>query len=283
MQTTHNFMQTRKFRPYPGLRRRRLLGVLAASAAGLQALPQSLWAQAKPSLRVLAASDLKFALAQLIEQYQSQGGGKVEAIFGSSGNLARQIQQGLPADLFFSADEALVARLHAAGLTQNEGLVYGVGRLALLARRGAGYTLDTRLRGLAALLEDPPRGFKLALANPEHAPYGRAAREALQAAGLWERAQPHLVLGDSVVQAAQFVTSGAASLALSAHALALAPEISGNTEFALVDAGLHAPLRQRMVLLRQASSEAQRFADYLQSAAARAVWQRWGFAGGDAR
>jgi molybdate transport system substrate-binding protein len=283
MQTMHNFM--------PGLspalgrqaqhpsRRRALFGTVVV---GLVGGPQALMAQAKPVVRVLAASDVKFALAQQIEQYSRATGDLIQPVFGSSGNLTRQIQQGLSADIFFSADEALVLRLAESGHAQNQGFVYGLGRLALLARRGAGYPLDTRLAGLGHVLgqaQASGQNFKLAMANPEHAPYGRAARETLQASGLWERAQAHLVLGDSVAQATQFVTSGAASMALGAHALVLAPELANTTEHVLVDAALHKPLRQRAVLLRGASAQAQQFFAYLQSPAAQALWARWGFGG----
>jgi molybdate transport system substrate-binding protein len=278
MQTVHNFMLAKRRQTLTSPSRRTCLVTVATGLGlGITAL-----ARAEKGLRVLAASDLKFVLAYLINQYQQSGGGSVQAVYGSSGNLARQIQQGLQADLFFSADEALVQRLESAGLTQGPGTVYGLGRLVLLARRGAsaaGPALDARLAGLGQMLRQPPAGFKLAIANPDHAPYGRAAREALQASGLWAQAQPHLVLGDSVAQATQFVTSGAAQVALSAHALALAPELAATTEHVLIDAALHAPLRQRMVLLRGAGSQAQHFADHLQSGAARAVWARWGFAG----
>ncbi len=287
MQSMHNFMhysealaerratQTAKATPP-----RRRLGIgLAAWVATAVCGPSRAIAQASPPVQVLAASDLKFALAHLISQYSRGFEPAPNVTYGASGNLARQIMQGLRADIFMSADEALALRVFQAGLAADAGVIYGLGRLVLLAPKTASFALDAQLGGLGQVLQNPPPGFKLAMANPEHAPYGRAAREALQRAGLWERAQQHLVLGDSAAQAAQFVTSGAAAAGLAPHTLALAPELAAHTRFALVSAALHEPLRQRMLLLKGASPAAQRFFAYLQSAPAQALWQRWGLAG----
>jgi molybdate transport system substrate-binding protein len=239
----------------------------------------SLGLQAQTRIRVLAASDLKFALAHIAERYEMQKLLRVEITFGSSGNLARQIAQGLPADLFLSADEALVAQLHARGLTRDAGVVYARGRLAMLVQgtHPLAHQLNDPLRGLAAWLPQAPGDFKLAIANPDHAPYGRAAREALQRAGLWTGVQPHLVVGDSVAQAAQFVTTGAAAAAIASQSLALAPEVNRGLRTMLLGEGLHAPIVQRMVLLKQSSAAAQAFYTHLQSAAVAPAWRSHGF------
>jgi molybdate transport system substrate-binding protein len=260
MQNLHDFMQVNFSR------RSGLVLLLAAARAPV-------WAQAP--VHVLAASDLKFALAQAAALYQQSSGQRVNITYGSSGNLARQIEQGLRADIFMAADEALALRLADAGLTQGRGQVYGVGRLALLASANASVQLDAKLLGLGEALARLP-ALKIAIANPEHAPYGRAAREALQNAGLWQRAQNHLVLGDNAAQAAQFVASGAAPVGLAPHSLALAPELAARTRFVLVDAALHAPLRQRMVLLKGAAAAARNFYQFLQTAPVRALLQKHG-------
>jgi molybdate transport system substrate-binding protein len=263
MQNLHDFMHMKISR------RSGLALLLAATRAPV-------WAQAP--VRVLAASDLKFALAQVAQLYQQSSGTPVNITYGSSGNLVRQIEQGLQADIFMSADEALALRLADAGLTQGRGQVYGLGRLALLVTSNSGLALDPNLQGLGEALARAP-AFKIAIANPEHAPYGRAAREALQKAGLWERAQKHLVLGDNAAQATQFVASGAAPVGLVPHSLALAPDLGTRTRFSLVDAQLHTPLRQRMVLLQHASEGALDFYRFVQSPGARTVLQRYGFTG----
>lgn len=247
---------------------------------GLVALGPLRLARASGHIRVLAASDLKFALAHVAGLYEKEHQVQVELTYGSSGNLARQIAQGLPADLFLSADEALVGQLHTRGLTRDAGAVYARGRLALLVASAhpLASRLDARLRSLVAWLPQAPRDFKLAIANPDHAPYGRAARQALQTADVWTALRPHLVIGDSAAQAAQFVTTGAAAASITALSLALAPEVNRGLRYTLLDDSLHAPLVQRMVLLKSASAAAQAFYAHLQSDALAPVWKSHGFA-----
>lgn len=262
----------------PRISRRRMLARLSlAGWLGLMGVHGRAQVGSR-SIRVLAASDLKFVLARLIAQYAQANGIAVEVTYGSSGNLARQIAQGLPADLFMSADGALVAQLHRQSLTRDAGVVYARGRLALLARSSLQPRPDAELTALGHWLRSPALDFKLAIANPDHAPYGRAAREALQRAGLWDAAQPHLVLGDSVAQATQFVTSGAAHGALTALSLMAAPHMPQSLQHVTVQEQLHTPLLQRMALLRQASAQAQHLYEHLQSPALRVIWASHGFA-----
>ena len=259
------------------IERRRFFGQIAGGLMGAVA-PTLGWAQAlaapRRPLRVAAASDLKFALAQLIHQFQQETGIQVEASYGSSGNFARQIRQGLPVDLFMSADESWVHQLADAGLTQGPGVVYGHGRIALLLPASSPITLDAQLQGLQAQWHTVR---KFAIANPEHAPYGRAAQQALQALGLWERAKPKLVLGENIAQATQFVTTGAAQAGISALSLARAPEVAAQSKHLALPSHLHAPLTQRMVLLKNAAPAAGQLFAYLQSEAARRVLQGFGF------
>lgn len=248
------------------MRKRRFLGWVAAS---LVAGPSH---AAGAAIRVAAASDLKFALTQVADQYQRQDGQHVQLNLGSSGQFAQQIRQGLPADIYMSADEAFVFQLAEAGLTQDRGALYALGRIAAVVPAASKLILDPGLRGLAW-----PGIRNFAIANPEHAPYGRAARQALERLGLWEQAQRKLVLGENVAQATQFVTSGSAQAGITALSLALAPEVARLAHHVLLPAELHAPLRQRMVLLRSATPRAVGFYRYLQSPAARAILQRYGF------
>jgi molybdate transport system substrate-binding protein len=263
MQSTHDFMHHR---------RSVLMGLASFTVGGVGAatgLPA--WAQAANSpqvIRVAAASDLKFALAQLGARFEAETGLKLAVTYGSSGNLARQLEQGLPMDLFLSADEALIFRLAKALWARDEGVVYGRGRLAWLLPKSSAAVITGDLTGLGAALGE---GGKLSIANPDHAPYGRAARAALQAAGLWPALQSRLVLGENVSQATQFVSTGAAQVGLIALSLALAPEVAGRTLYGVVDASLHPPIIQRMALHRSASSAAQRFYAFLQTADARKV------------
>jgi len=226
---------------------------------------------------VAAAADLTFALQAVTERFARDSGEPLRLVFGSSGHLTRQIMNGAPFELFLSADEAFVHRLADAGLTRDHGVLYAVGRLVVFAPHASPLAVDEDLDGLAALAAQG-RLTKLAIANPEHAPYGRAAEAALRARRLWEPVRPFLVFGESVVQAAQFATTGGAAGGLVAYSLVLAPSMSGRGRYAVLPESLHPPLRQRMVLMKTASAGVQRFYEYLQQPAAREVLARHGFA-----
>jgi molybdate transport system substrate-binding protein len=234
-------------------------------------------AQAQPSSTVAAASDLSFALAEIARQFTTDTGQRVELVFGSSGTLTRQIRDGAPFGLFLSADETFVAELRDAGLTRDAGVLYAIGRLALFAPTGSPLVPAEGLAGLRRLL-DSGRLTRFAIANPEHAPYGRAAEAALRRHGLWDTIRPRLVLGDNVSQATQFATSGDAVGGLVAYSVALAPAVAARGTFILVPDTDHPPLRQRMVLLKRASPVAERFYQYVQQPGARALLERYGFA-----
>ena len=227
--------------------------------------------------RVAAASDLQFVLAEVAERFTEATGERVELVFGSSGTLARQIRDGAPFALFLSADEAFVEDLVHAGRTRDRGVLYAIGRIVLFAPPDSPLKPTEGLEGLTRLLE---RGqvSRFAIANPAHAPYGRAAEQALRTHGLWERLRPSLVLGDNVSQAAQFATTGNAVGGIIAYSLALAPALQERGTHVLIDAGDHAPLRQRMVLLSNADAVAERFYRYLQEPGARETLARFGFA-----
>lgn len=225
---------------------------------------------------VAAASDLQFALEAVAARFKADSGRSVRLVFGSSGNFYRQISEGAPFQLFLSADERYVEQLAAAGKTRDSGVLYAIGRIVLLAPQGAGLQVDGELHGLrAALAAGKIRRF--AIANPEHAPYGQRAEEALRHAGLWGGLQGKLVLGENVSQAAQFATSGNAQGGVIAYSLALAPNLAGRGEWALIPQDWHQPLRQRMVLLNKANATSEAFYRYLQEPAARAIMADYGF------
>jgi molybdate transport system substrate-binding protein len=153
--------------------------------------------------------------------------------------------------------------------------LYALGRIAAIVPAASTVALDPALGGLGAA---GPAISHFAIANPEHAPYGRAARQALESLGLWQWAEPKLVLGENIAQATQFVTGGAAQAGITALSLALAPEVGKLARHVVLPANLHSPLRQRMVLLKSASAQAVDFYQFLQTAAARTVLRRYGFA-----
>jgi len=246
---------------------------LAATLAGAGLAP-SARAQAGPV--IAAAASLQSVLPQIVEAFRAQGGGPLRVVFGSSGAFTTQIEQGAPFELFLSADRPYVERLADKGLTQDRGVLYAEGRIALFVPRGSPLKIDGQLKDLAAALKDG-RLRRFAIASPEHAPYGRAARQALVHAGLWRPIQPRLVLGENVAQAAQFASTGAAQGGLIAYSLALAPELAPRGRSALVPGDWHQPLDQQMVLLKAAGPVARSFYAFLQGPTARAAFDRYGF------
>jgi len=225
---------------------------------------------------VAAASDLKFVLDEIARAYAAGTGKPVRLTYGSSGNFRHQIAQGAPFELFLSADESYVLALAKEGRLEDEGVLYAIGRLVLFAPEGSPVDPGKGLPGLAELAR-AGRVAKLAIANPAHAPYGRAARQALEQAGAWTALEGRLVLGENVSQAAQFAASGNATAGLFAYSLAFTPAVVGRGRFALVPETAHAPLRQRMALVKGAGEEARAFYRYLQGPAARALFSRYGF------
>ncbi|MGZ5092959.1 MAG: molybdate ABC transporter substrate-binding protein [Burkholderiales bacterium] len=226
---------------------------------------------------VAAASDLKFALEEMAAQFRISTARDVKLVFGSSGNFYRQIRQGAPIQLFLSADEGLVFKLAEAGKAEDRGRLYATGRVVLFARHGSPLKVDAQLAGLkAAVASGAIRRF--AIANPEHAPYGRAAEQALRKLAVWDALRGKLVLGENVSQAAQFATGASAEGGIFAYSLALSPQIAPVGTYVLIPENLHEPLHQRMALMKGAGETARAFYAYLQEPAARAVFKRYGFA-----
>jgi len=263
-----------------GVRLRRpapAIGVLVAMAL-LCGVPVPVGAQRAPAApTVAAAASLNPALAEVAAQFARDRGMRVQLVFGASGTLTRQIQDGAPFEMFLAADEEFPNRLTAARLTKGPGIVYAIGRLVIFAPTGSPLSTDARLDGLARLVKTGGV-TRFAIANPDVAPYGRAAEALLRARGLWDALRPRLVLGDSITQAAQFATTGNAVGGLLAYSLVLSPGFADRGTYAVISPRDHPPLRQAMVLMKRAGSTASQFYDYLQTAAARAVLQKHGFA-----
>ena len=250
----------------------RLLLALAISVIGVSQAA-ALTPPDRPTL-VAAAANLQPLLAELVPLFERQHPGKLTLNIGSSANLVRQIQQGMPAELFLSADEDFALRLADAGLTLDRGVVYATGRIVLMVPANSTLPLDAQLKGLAANLS---KVDKFAIANPELAPYGKAAVQALQRRAIWPALQGKIVFGESTAQATQFISTGAVQAGITALSLALVPEVAHRTRYVLIPDDLHAPVRQRMVLLKSARPAARAFYDFLQSPAARAVMTRHGY------
>jgi molybdate transport system substrate-binding protein len=223
-----------------------------------------------PTVTVYAASDLAFAFKEIVPKFEKALGVKVTLVFGSTGNLAKQIEHGAPADVFFAANQSFVDTLVQRGaLIPETRTPYAQGRLALATARSFG----TKLRDLRDLVD--PNVRHIAIANPEHAPYGRAAEETLRSAGVWEAVRPKLVYGENIRQALQYIQTGAAEAGLVALSVANVPEITWTP----VDASLHRPLNQAVAVVRRSSRPelGLAFIQFVNGADGRPIMKRHGF------
>ena len=225
---------------------------------------------------VAAAASLRHVFPELILAWTRTGSTAPEVSFGSSGNLYRQISQGAPFDLFLSADEEQVLELVRSGRTDGESAVYGVGRLALLVPHHSRLALDASLDDLGRAIGDG-RLRRLAIANPAHAPYGRAAQEALARAALWPRLEERLLLAENAAQAVQFALTGGADGGLVPYALALTERVSHEARHVLIAASMHRPITHRMVLLPHSGAQARELFRFLAGPAAGMIFKRFGF------
>jgi molybdate transport system substrate-binding protein len=259
------------------MRRIAVLGAIGALLALTTPAPADAQSTDRPDTPVVAAaSDLQFALVDVARAFTENSKREVKLAFGSSGNFFRQIQQGAPFQVYLSADEQFVFDLADKGFMLDRGALYAVGRIAIITPHGSPLKADGTLADLRAALADG-RVRRFAIANPEHAPYGRRAEEALRHAGLWEAIKDKLVLGENVSQAAQFAASGNAQGGIVAHSLALAPDVAKLASHALIPEVWHEPLRQRMALVKGAGETARLFYAFMQGESARAIMRRHGF------
>jgi molybdate transport system substrate-binding protein len=252
-------------------------GVVLTRRALVAALWVSLVAAAATAqeLTIAAASDLQAVLPQIAAQYEARTGQKVRLTFGSSGNFFAQIQNGAPFDLFFSADIDYPARLDAAGLADPGSIdEYAIGRIVLWAPKSGGLNVAA---GLTVLVQPAVR--RVAIANPEHAPYGRAAVAALRSAGLLDRVQPKFVLGENISQAAQFVQSGNAEAGIIALSIARAPALVAAGNLFEIPATLHPPIRQAAVVIKASPRKdaARAFLRFMREPAVQQTMASFGF------
>jgi len=248
--------------------------------AGLVLIPVPRAESADREISVAAAADLTAALQELAASYQKRTGVLVKLSVGSSGALAQQIQNGAPFDIFFSADmdypRQLIASGHADGATLYR---YAVGQLVLWVPRDS--PLDVERRGMDVLLDLSVK--KIAVANPQHAPYGRAAVAALKHYRLYETVSDRLVLGENVSQAAQFVESGNAQAGFVALAHVVAPPMEGEGKYWVVPEDAHPPLDQGVILISHSAheKEARAFLGFVRTEEAAGVLRRYGFTSPD--
>lgn len=224
------------------------------------------------TVSITAAADLKFCLDLLVTEYQKgHPADTIQVAYGSSGKAFTQLQQGAPFDLYFSADIEYPRKLGEAGLTASEPKLYAVGRIVLWSDKEDASKLT--LKDLSA-----ERFTKIAIANPEHAPYGKRAEEALKSAGVWKSVESRLVLGENISQTAQFVQSGNAPIGILALSLVKSPAFASKP-YALIPSDLHQPLEQALVIMKRAKENklAKDFVNYLFTKQARTIFAQYGF------
>jgi molybdate transport system substrate-binding protein len=230
----------------------------------------------KRVLRVAAAADLRFALDEIVEAFHQQHSDiNVRITYGSSGNFYAQLSSRAPFDVFFSADVDYPRKLEAEGLAvPGSVFVYGIGKIVVWVRTDSRLDLS---KGLAALRDPSVR--KVAIANPQHAPYGRAAEEALRKAGVYDAVKDRLVLGENISQAAQFVESGNADAGILALSLAVSPGLKEEGRYSKIPENLYAPIKQGAALLHASPNPqpARAFLEFVKTPGAAAVLERYGF------
>jgi molybdate transport system substrate-binding protein len=253
------------------MNRSKALGLIVlAVLTGTTAMAGRAQAPQSAPLMVFAASDLGPPFKQIVRQFERETGTRVTLVLGSTGMLAQQIRNGAPADVFFAANESFIKELTTENLTLRETTaLYARGRIATVTLRSGG----TRINDLKDLADGRVR--RIAIANPQHAPYGLAAKQALEATGLWTTLEPKLVFGENVQQAVQFVRSGSAEAGIVARSVADTSDLY----WKLVDDRLHAPLNQMATVLARTkqTGASMSFIEFVNGIQGRLVMRQFGF------
>jgi molybdate transport system substrate-binding protein len=224
---------------------------------------------------VAAASDLQFAMQDITARFEKQTGKRVKVVYGSSGNFFQQIQNGAPFDLFFSANLDYAKKLEPAGFAEPGTLYkYATGKIVIWAPADSKVNLKN---GLRALLDPAVR--KIAVANPEHAPYGQAAVAAMKKENVYDRLEAKLVLGENISQTASFALSGSADVGIVALSLAVSPNMKGKGRYVEVPTEDYPPIEQGCVLLRasQKKEAARAFLEFFKTPAVTELLRAYGF------
>lgn len=236
-------------------------------------LASSLSAQ---QVRVAAASDLQFVMQEIAPRFQKETGQTVQLTYGSSGNFYAQIQNGAPFDIFLSANVDYPKRLEDAGLAEPKSyLEYATGKIVLWVPRESKLDLS---RGLQALTDETIR--KVAIANPQHAPYGQAAVAAMKKEGVYDKVSEKLVLGENISQTASFVVAGSADAGIIALSLAMGPPMKEKGRYIEIPSEDYAPIQQACVILKSARDKAasKQFVDFLKTPTTQDILKSYGFA-----
>jgi molybdate transport system substrate-binding protein len=242
-----------------------LLSAILANASSASVQP----------LTVAAASDLQWVLKETASRFEAKTGVPVRLSFGSSGNLFSQIENGAPYDLFFSADVDYARELAINHFADPGSLLqYASGKIVLWVPKDSPLDLS---RGLDVLRDPSMR--RLAIANPQHAPYGRAAEMALKKSGLWPDVSAKLVQGENISQTAQLVQSGNADAGILALSLVVAPAMKDQGKYYVIPADLYPPLKQACIIVNTSphKAEARQFLEFVNSPEVRQLFEHYGF------
>jgi len=244
------------------------------SGLGLVFLLHAGWLRAQ-DVSVAAAADLQFAMQEIAARFEKETGKKVAVSYGSSGNFFQQLQNGAPFDMFFSANLDYAKKLQEAGLSEPGSYYeYAQGKIVMWVRKDSKVDLGSGLQSLVA-----PSVSKIAIANPQHAPYGRAAVEAMQKAGVYEKVKDKLVLGENISQTASFVVSGSADVGIVALSLALSPNMKDQGHYVEVPANSYRAIDQACVILKSSKNKeaALQFLAFIKSSATAEILRKYGF------
>ncbi len=226
-------------------------------------------------ITVAAAADLQFAMQDIATRFQKETGKTIKVIYGSSGNFFQQIQNGAPFDVFFSANLDYPKKLEAAGLIEKDTYYqYASGKIVLWVLNES--KLDLNL-GLKTLLD--PAAKKIAIANPQHAPYGQAAVAAMQKENIYDKVSDKLVLGENISQTASFVVSGSADVGIIALSLALSPNMKDHGRYVEIPAADYPPIQQACVVMKSSKNKdvARQFLAFLRTPAISDLLKGYGF------
>ena len=229
----------------------------------------------RKQIRVAAAADLQTAMPEIVKSFRAQSGVSVDVVYGSSGNFFAQIQNGVPLDVFFSADSEYPRRLEESGFAElHSAVIYGIGSIVLWMPANA--ACNPEAEQWKCLQQSSVK--KIAIANPDHAPYGRAAVAALQKAGFYGDVKAKLVFGENISQAAQFVQSGNAQAGLLAYSLTRSSALSGGKQWEIPRES-YPPIEQTVIVLKASKEKraAQEFVKFVTQGPGRAVLAKFGF------
>lgn len=230
-------------------------------------------AYAQPTT-IAVAANMKDAFSEISSAFRATGKPELRVVYGSSGNLTTQIMNGAPFSLLIAADEYFPLELYKKGKAIDEGSVYAIGKLALIAKNSSGTILVDNKTDIAKAII---KANKVAIAKPELAPYGRAAIEYMKAEGLWEIAKNKLVYGDNVGAIMSYVLTGAADLGFTALSLAKSSEVAKEASYLSLNSKLYEPIKQRMILIKGAQPEAFELYRFMQSPQAKVILQKYGY------